>query len=86
MKRCDRYKIKKIVIFLVIGILLLNQSIPILAETSTKATQGVRVEVPISPVWINTNDVKLDLYFANDKAECIGIINEISGIEHICNI
>ena len=33
--------------------------------------------------WTNTNDVKLDLYFVNGKAECVGIINRISGTSNI---
>lgn len=41
------------------------------------------MEVTKSPVWINTNDVKLDFYFLNSKAECIGIINGISGASNM---
>lgn len=76
-------KIKKVGMFLLIGILFLNQGIPVFAEVSPKVVQGVGVETPITPIWDNTNDVVLDLYFANDKAECVGIVNGISGTSNI---
>ena len=77
-------KIKKVATFLLIGMLFLNQSIPVFAEMSPNVSQDiVDVKVPITPQWINTNDVKLDLYFVNGKAECVGIINGISGTSNI---
>ena len=75
-------KIKKVATFLLIGMLFLNQSIPAFAEMSPNVSQDiVGVKAPITPQWINTNDVKLDLYFVNGKAECVGIINGISGTD-----
>lgn len=50
---------------------------------SPNAVRGIGVETPITPMWENTNDVVLDLYFANDGAECVGIINGISGTSNI---
>jgi hypothetical protein len=77
-------KIKKEATFLLIGMLFLNQSIPAFAEMSPNVPQDiVGVNVPITPQWTNTNDVKLDLYFVNGKAECVGIINGISGTSNI---
>ena len=76
-------KIKKVVTFLVIGMLFLNQGIPVFAEVSSNVVQGVDTDVPITPQWENTNDVNLDLYFTNGKAECVGIINGISGTSSI---
>lgn len=76
-------KIKKVAIFLLIGMLCLNQKIPVFAEVSPNATQGVGIGAPITPQWVNTNDVRLDLYFADGKAECVGIINGISGTSNI---
>ncbi|OPZ92184.1 MAG: hypothetical protein BWY74_01705 [Firmicutes bacterium ADurb.Bin419] len=77
-------KIKKVATFLLIGMLFLNQSIPAFAEMLPNVSQDiVGVKVPITPQWINTNDVKLDLYFVNGKAECVGIINGISGTSNI---
>jgi len=77
-------KIKKMATFLLIGMLFLNQSIPACAEMSPNVSQDiVGVKVPMTPQWINTNDVKLDLYFVNGKAECVGVINGISGTSNI---
>lgn len=77
-------KIKKMATFLLIGMLFLNQSIPAFAEMSPNVSQDiVGVKVPMTPQWINTNDVKLDLYFVNGKAECVGVINGISGTSNI---
>lgn len=77
-------KIKRVVTFLVIGILFLNPSIPAFAEMSSNVSRDiVGAKVPITPQWTNTNDVKLDLYFVNGKAECVGIINGISGTSNI---
>ena len=76
-------KIKKVATFLLIGMLFLNQSIPAFAEMSPNVSQSVGIEVSITPQWTNTNDVKLDLYFVNGKAECVGIINGISGTSNI---
>jgi hypothetical protein len=77
-------KIKKVATFLLIGMLFLNLSIPAFAEMSPNVSQDiVGVKVPITPQWENTNDVKLDLYFVNGKAECVGVINGISGTSNI---
>ncbi len=77
-------KIKKVVTFLLIGMLLLNLSIPVFAEMLPSVSQDIiSAKVPITPQWTNTNDVKLDLYFENGKAECVGIINGISGTSNI---
>ena len=76
-------KIKKLAAFLLIGMLFLSQSIPTFAEVSQNAVQGVGPQIPITPLWENTNDVKLDLYFENGMAECVGIINGISGTSNI---
>lgn len=77
-------KIKKMAIFLLIGMLFLNQNILAFAEMSPNVSQDIGgVKVPITPQWINTNDVKLDLYFVNGKAECVGVINGISGTSNI---
>ena len=76
-------KIKKVATFLVIGMLFLNQGIPVFAEVSPNVVQDVGVEAPITPMWDNTNDVTLDLYFANGNAECVGIVNGVSGTSNI---
>lgn len=77
-------KIKNVATFLLIGMLFLNRSIPAFAEMLPNVSQDiVGVKAPITPQWTNTNDVKLDLYFVNGKAECIGIINGISGTSNI---
>ena len=76
-------KIKKVATFLVIGILLLNQSIPSFAEKSPNVVEGVGVESLVTPMWENTNDVVLDLYFTNGQAECVGLINGVSGTSNI---
>lgn len=75
--------IKKVATLLVIGMLFLNQGVPVFAEVSPNVNQGVILVIPITPMWENTNDVVLDLYFENDKAECVGIINGISGTSNI---
>lgn len=76
-------KINKVATFLMVGMMFFNQGIPVFAEVSPNVVQGVGVETPITPMWENTNDVVLDLYFANDEAECVGIINGISGTSNI---
>lgn len=77
-------KIKKVATFLLIVMLFLNQGIPAFAEMSPNVSQDiVGVKEAITPQWTNTNDVKLDLYFVNGKAECVGIINGISGTSNI---
>jgi len=76
-------KIKRVATFLLIGMLFLNQGIPVFAEVSPNVARGVAVETPIIPMWENTNDVRLDLYFADGEAECVGIINGISGTSKI---
>ena len=76
-------RIKKLVTFLLMGILFLNQSTTTFAEISPNETQDIGTEISIAPLWENTNDVKLDLYFANGNAECVGIINGISGTSNI---
>ncbi|WP_312810194.1 hypothetical protein [Sedimentibacter sp.] len=76
-------RIKKVAIFLLIGMLCFNQNIPVFAEVSPNVAKGVAIETPITPQWVNTNDVRLDLYFVNGKAECVGIINGISGTSNI---
>ena len=64
--------------------LFLNHGVPTFAEVPiSNVSQDVGVKIPITPLWENTNDVKLDLYFANGKAECAGIINGISGTSNI---
>lgn len=75
-------KIKKVATFLLIG-MICNQNIPVFAEVSPNVVQGVGIGAPITPQWVNTNDVRLDLYFVNGKAECVGIINGISGTSNI---
>ena len=76
-------KIKKVVTLFVIGMLFLNQGIPVFAEIPSNVVQGIDAETPITPLWENTNDVKLNLYFTDGKAECVGIINGISGTSSI---
>ena len=76
-------KVKKVVMFLLIGMLFSNQSIPVFAEVMPNVVQDDGVETQISPMWDNTNDVVLNLYFANNEAECVGIINGISGTSNI---
>lgn len=76
-------KIKKVATFLLIGMICINQSIPVFAEVSPNVVQGVGAETPITLMWENTNDVGLDLYFTNGEAECVGIINGISGTSNI---
>ena len=76
-------KIKKVAIFLLIGMILFSQSIPSFAEVEPSVVEGTGVESLITPMWDNTNDVVLDLYFANGQAECVGIINGISGTSNI---
>lgn len=76
-------RIKKLATFLLMGILFLNQSTTTFAEISPNETQDIGTEISIAPLWENTNDVKLDLYFANSNAECVGIINGISGTSNI---
>lgn len=76
-------RIKKLATFLLMGILFLNQSTTTFAEISPNETQDIGTEISIAPLWENTNDVKLDLYFANGNAECVGIINGISGTSNI---
>ncbi|WP_313755939.1 hypothetical protein [Tissierella sp.] len=76
-------KIKRVATFILIGMLFLSQSTLVFAEMSPNVVQYVDVETPIIPQWENTNDVKLDLYFADGKAECVGIINGISGTSSI---
>jgi hypothetical protein len=50
---------------------------------SPNVAKDVAIEAPITPQWVNTNDVRIDLYFVNGKAECLGIINGISGTSNI---
>ena len=76
-------KIKKVAIFLLIGMILFSQSIPSFAEVEPSVVEGTGVESLITPMWENTNDVVLDLYFANGQAECVGIINGVSGTSNI---
>lgn len=77
-------KIKKVATFFLIGMLFLNLGIPTFAEMSPNVSQDIAgAKAPITPQWTNTNDVKLDLYFVNGEAECVGIINGISGTSNI---
>ena len=76
-------KIKKVATFLLIGMICLNQNIPVFAEVSPNVVKGVGIEAPITPQWENTNDVRLDLYFSSGESECVGIINGISGTSNI---
>lgn len=76
-------QIEKIATFLLVGILLFNQSLPVYAKVSPNVVQCAGVEASIFPMWENTNDVVLDLYFENDKAKCVGMIYGISGTSNI---
>jgi hypothetical protein len=75
-------KIKKVVIFLAILMLVLNQSIPVFAETIPIVNQS-NIWRYISPMWDNTSSLKLNLYFTGDNAECVGIIKGVSGTSNI---
>lgn len=77
-------KIKKLATFLLIGLLFLNQGIPVFAEMPPSVSQDiVEIETPISPQWTNVNNMKLDLIFVNGKAECSALINGVSGTSNI---
>lgn len=66
-------KVKKIVTFLVIFTLILSQNIFAFAENSPIISQTF-IKEGVKPLWDNTNDVKLSLYFTDNNAECIGTI------------
>ena len=77
-------KIRKVVIVVLVCILFLNLSIPVFAETAPDVFKNsVDTKVPIIINWVNTNDVKLNLFFVDGKAECVGVINGISGTSSI---
>lgn len=75
-------KIKKIVVFLAILMLIFNQSIFAFEDTPPIVNQ-LETRKVIKPMWNNTNDVSLDLYFTDDNAECVGKIEEITGTSNI---
>ncbi len=75
-------KIKKITIFFAVLMLILNQSISVFAETIPIANQ-LNIRRDISPMWDNTSNLKLNLYFTGDNAECVGIIKGVSGTSNI---
>ncbi len=75
-------KIKKIVVFLAILMLIFNQSIFAFEDTSPIVNQ-LETRKVIKPMWNNTNDVSLDLYFTDDNAECVGKIEGITGTSNI---
>lgn len=60
-------RIKKFISFFLVGTLLLFQSIPTFAQTpsDTSADESVS-NVQISPRWVNTNDIMLDLSFGSN--------------------
>jgi hypothetical protein len=75
-------KVKKMVIFLAIFILVFSQSIFAFAEISQIISQTSNKEV-VKPLWDNTNDVKLSLYFTDNSAECLGTIEGVTGTSSI---
>jgi hypothetical protein len=75
-------KIKKMVVFLAILILIFNQSIFAFADTPPIVNQ-LETRKVIEPMWNNTNDVSLDLYFTDDNAECVGKVEGITGTSNI---
>lgn len=74
---------KRLIILFLIGILIFNQGIPVLAGEYSKVSEGIGMEKSITPMWENTSDVILDLYFKNGNAECVGKINGFSGTSNI---
>lgn len=79
-------KIKKKVSLLLITMLLSAQMITAYAQLPLDVYQAVEGEVDISPLWINVNDITLDLYFENGEAGCSGIIRALSGTTKISAI
>lgn len=75
-------KIKKVTIFFAVLMLILNQSISVFAETIPIANQ-LNIRRDISPMWDNTSNLKLNLYFTGDNAKCVGIIKGVSGTSNI---
>lgn len=75
-------KVKKMVVFLAIFTLVFSQSIFAFAEISPIINQSAAKEV-VRPLWDNTNDVKLSLYFADNNAECVGMIEGVTGTSSI---
>lgn len=75
-------KVKKIVTFLAIFTLILSQNILVFAENSPIISQTSVKEV-VKPLWDNTNDVKLSLYFTDNNAECVGMIEGVTGTSSI---
>ncbi len=75
-------KIKKMVVFLAILMLIFNQSIFAFADMPPIVNQ-LETRNVIGPMWTNTNDVSLDLYFTDDNAECVGKVEGITGTSSI---
>ncbi len=71
-------KIKILAAFLLVGMLSLTQGISTYAQMPPNAFGGTEGEISISPRWTNVNDITLDLYFENGKANCSGKIRALS--------
>lgn len=77
-----KMKIKKVLIFLVALMFIFSQGIFVFAETLQFTNQS-ETRRDIKPMWDNTNNISLDLYFTNNNAECVGTIRGIASTTKI---
>ena len=76
-------KVKRLAVFLLAGVISLSQSNSVHAQMQPNSFRGSEDITPISPKWVNTNDITLDLYFDSGEACCSGMIRALSGTTRI---
>jgi uncharacterized membrane protein HdeD (DUF308 family) len=78
--------VKRIASVLIIGIMLLLQGVPVMAQASTDPVQEIingDNEIGITPCWQNVNSVSLNISLSNGTVGCVGIINAVTGTTSI---
>ena len=73
-------KVKKVTALLLVVMLIMQGG---LAVEKAKSSAPKNVNVLVTPQWINTNEIRLDLRFAGGNAECTGRITGLTGTSGI---
>lgn len=78
-------KLKRLAAFILVGMISLSQSTVVSAQMlpTPNEVKGVEDKLVISPQWDNVNDITLDMYYENGKANCSGKIRALSGTTKI---
>jgi hypothetical protein len=76
-------KIKRLAAFLLIGMISLSQSVFASAHMLPNEVGGTGDKISVSPQWDHVNDITLDMYYENGKANCSGKIRALSGTTKI---